>query len=389
MTISLDRAGLHDLEKVLGAGISSLDITEKERAQVIARYEGVGQTLDEHWSDSTAANKVYVQGSFALGTVTRKIHRNDDVDIDLVVVRGIQRSSITQRDLKADTGAGLRKFAASSQPRAVLDESERCWTLEYPGMHLDVLPAIPDVSPERGSDDGILITDHDVRSWLQSDPLGYADWFRKVALEEVLAKEAFLAERGGVDVADVPSWTRKTTLQLAVQALKRHRDIYFTGRLDERPSSVIITTLAARAYRPGGNLFDVMSAIASGLVDHIEVIDGHYVIANPVLLEENFADCWVREPWRASALFEWAEAVARDINGIAAQAGNDNVLKGVRLVLGENAALAGARALSRPHVDARRSGQLRTQNGFGTLTTAGAASATRLVRDHNFHGGHG
>lgn len=386
MTIALESAAVHDLEKVLGASISTLDITEKERAQVIARYKDVGEVLDKHWSESTALNRVYVQGSFALGTVTRKIHRNDDVDIDLVVVRGIQSSSTTQVELKADTGAGLRKFAASSTPRPELEESERCWTLEYPGMHLDVLPSIPDVTADRGTNEGILITDHDEKLWLRSDPLGYAKWFGDVALEEMRAEEALLAKRG-VDVADVPTWTRKTTLQLAVQALKRHRDIYFTGRLDMRPSSVIITTLAARAYRPGGNLFDVMRSIASSLGEQIQVIDGHYVVANPVMPEENFADCWVRESWRAEALFEWVDVVARDIGAIAARAGNDQVLKSVSVVLGENAALAGARALGRPQVDARHSGQLRAQNGLGTLALGSTASATRPVRNHNFYGG--
>jgi hypothetical protein len=386
MTISLEPAAVHDLEKVLGAGISTLDITENERAQVLARYQGVGDTLNEHWSASTADNRVYVQGSFALGTVTRKVHRNDDVDIDLVVVRGIQSSSTTQADLKTDVGAGLRKFAVSSDPRAALEESERCWTLEYPGMHLDVLPAIPDPSAGQGSENGILITDHDVRSWLKSNPLGYAMWFREAALEEVLAKEAFLAERG-VDVADVPSWTRKTTLQLAVQALKRHRDLYFTGRLDQRPSSIIITTLAAHAYQPEGNLFEVLRGITSRLLDHVEVMGGKYVVANPVMPEENFADSWGNEPWRAAALSEWAEAVYQSINGIAARTGTEHVLKGVQTVLGQKAALAGAEALSRPHVDARRSGLLRAQNGVGTLAIGGPAGAARLVKDHNFHGG--
>jgi hypothetical protein len=108
MTISLERTGFRDLEKVLGIGISTLDITAKEKAQVTSRYESVGAILNEHWADSMADNEVYVQGSFALGTMTRKFHRNDDVDIDLVVLRGIQASSTTQSDLKEDTGAGLR-----------------------------------------------------------------------------------------------------------------------------------------------------------------------------------------------------------------------------------------------------------------------------------------
>jgi hypothetical protein len=86
-------------------------------------------------------------------------------------------------------------------------------------------------------------------------------------------------------------------------------------------------------------------------------------------------------------MFEWAEAVSRDINAIAAHSGNDNVLKGVRMVLGENAALAGARALSNPLVEARQSGNLRAQNGIGTLAITGAATTTRPVRNHTFHGG--
>jgi len=386
MTIALERAGFRDLEKILGAGISSLDITAKEKALVTSRYEEVGAVLNEHWAESTANNQVYVQGSFALGTMTRKFHRNDDVDIDLVVLRGIQANSTTQADLKKDTGVGLQKFAAASQGKPSLVESERCWTLEYSGMHMDILPAVPDTSPERGSDDGILITDHDVRSWQRSDPRGYAAWFKEVAREEVLLKEALLAKRG-VDVDEVPDWTSKTTLQLAVQTLKRHRDIYFTDRLDKRPSSIVITTLAARAYQQGESLFDVLRSIAGRFVGHIEVINGQYVIANPVMPEENFADCWANERWRAAALFEWAEAVSRDINEIAARSGNDNVLKGVEMVLGKSAAVAGARALSNPFFEARQAGNLRVENGAGTLAVAGAISTTRSVRDHTFHGG--
>lgn len=386
MTIALERAGFRDLEKILGAGISSLDITAKEKALVTSRYEEAGAVLNEHWAESTANNQVYVQGSFALGTMTRKFHRNDDVDIDLVVLRGIQANSTTQADLKKDTGVGLQKFAAASRGKPSLVESERCWTLEYSGMHMDVLPAVPDTSPERGSDDGILITDHDVRSWQRSDPRGYAAWFKEVAREEVLLKEALLAKRG-VDVDEVPDWTSKTTLQLAVQTLKRHRDIYFTDRLDKRPSSIVITTLAARAYQQGGSLFDVLRSIAGRFVEHIEVINGQYVIANPVMPEENFADCWANERWRAAALFEWAEAVSRDINEIAARSGNDNVLKGVEMVLGKSAAVAGARALSNPFFEARQAGNLRVENGAGTLAVAGAISTTRSVRDHTFHGG--
>jgi hypothetical protein len=51
-----------------------------------------------------------------------------------------------------------------------------------------------------------------------------------------------------MDVEEVPDWYVKTTLQRTVQALKRHRNIYFVDGPENRPASIIITTLAARAY---------------------------------------------------------------------------------------------------------------------------------------------
>ena len=78
--------------------------------------------------------------------------------------------------------------------------------------------------------------------------------------DEIKEKLKVLAKR--MDIAAVPDWPVKTTLQQTVQALKRHRDIYFTEALDLRPASIIITTLAAHAYRgSGGDLYEVLDDI--------------------------------------------------------------------------------------------------------------------------------
>jgi len=48
---------------------------------------------------------------------------------------------------------------------------QRCWTLQYPGFHVDVLGAVLD---EQAGGTGISITDTEVRRWLPSDPMGSA-----------------------------------------------------------------------------------------------------------------------------------------------------------------------------------------------------------------------
>ena len=84
-------------------------------------------------------NKVFAQGSFRLGTVVRNVHRNDDIDIDVLAMRDIERTSITQEELKAEVGDAVRRYSRrviSGNP--TVDESSRCWTLTWPGMHMDI-----------------------------------------------------------------------------------------------------------------------------------------------------------------------------------------------------------------------------------------------------------
>lgn len=383
MTISDGLLVASDLDLLLGAGVSSLDLTAHERAVVISRYHLVADALDSHWETTTGENQVYVQGSFLLGTVTRNIHKNDDVDIDLVAVRGIDKSSTSQLALKVDTGRGLTKVGNTPEAsRPILDESDRCWTLGWPQMHLDVLPGIPDTD---GSETGVLITDKKVTQWQPTDPLRYARWFHDAASRE-RAERSRLITASGVDISEVPEWQLKTNLQLVIQILKRHRDIYFTDRLHLRPSSIVITTIATHAYIPGNDLYGSLRAVAAGMADHIHYVDGRYVIANPVLPEENFADYWGSEPWRPRELSRWIEALKVDVESIPARRGNQHVLDRIGHVLGPKAQVASAQTFGRSMANARRSGALRTATGSATLSTSGNANSS-LVPDHDFYGG--
>jgi hypothetical protein len=383
----MTRFSSHALDELLGIGISQLDITPGERSLAVARYRAVARSLAEHWDTDPHDGLVYPQGSMRLGTVTRNIHQNDEIDIDLVARRDQPKESTTQAELKTDTGVGLQKFVLG-QPEGApdLDEGKRCWTLNYTGFHLDVLPALPNI--DASSESAIIITDKEVLRWQFSNPIAYADWFHHVMAKEIQDRLKVIAKR--MDIAQVPDWQVKTTLQQTVQALKRHRDIYFTDELDQRPASVIITTLAAHAYRGGGDLYEVLDDITDKMPGFVEHDGNRYVVANPVEPKENFADRWNSKPERAEAFFRWIEQAQADFDGLARlDGGLDTVIRKMADVFGAGPAQDAGRGLSRGIVETRRQGQLSYGAGTGILAGAAATGTRRVTRDHDFHGDHG
>lgn len=367
------------LDRLISDGLQSLDITPAEYERVTARYNELGDELDLHWTNTHGHNVISPQGSFLLGTVVRNIHRNDDIDIDCVALRDIDKTSTTQVDLKADVGAAARKYAAKPQsdyPKVT--QCTRCWTLTWAGMHLDILPAIPNL--EAGGTN-ILITDREVRRWLDSNPAGYAAWFRNQMREELIAERAMLSKK--LDIEDVPEWRVKTTLQLAVQALKRHRDIYFTDRLEDRPPSIIITTLAALAYRGHGELYDVLREITGTMGDNLARDAGRWVLANPAQPDENFADSWAGDPRRAANFFEWLENAQSTFEDLGRRPGLDRTVPLLAEAFGDRFAKAAAQSLGGSMHQARQDSKLQVVTG-GALV---AATTGRTVRNHAFGGG--
>jgi len=375
------------LNELLGTGISQLDITPAERRLAVARYTAVARTLGEYWDSDPNDGVVYPQGSMRLGTITRHYHRDDEIDIDLVARRDQPKESTTQADLKTDTGIGLEKFVLSGpEGSPTVDEGKRCWTLHYAGFHLDVLPALP--NPEARSDTALIITDTELFNWQFSNPIAYASWFHEVMAKEFEDKLKVIAKRMAIE--QVPDWQVKTTLQQTVQALKRHRDIYFTGMLELRPASIIITTLAAHAYRGGGELYEVLDDITDRMPAFVGYEGQRYVVANPVEPEENFADRWHGKPEKAAAFFRWIEQAKSDFDALARTGGGvDTVISKMASVFGERPAQEASRGFARGVVDSRRQGHLGYAVGTGALAATSAAGTRRVTRDHDFHGHYG
>jgi hypothetical protein len=301
------------LASILQTTADVLDIPDHVYEDATLKYEDVGEHLSADDSDLRRyAPQIYPQGSFRLGTVVRPCGRDDEYDIDLVCQVGIAKEGITQVDLKNKIG---RRLKAREDLAKIISPLRRCWTLAYPsqagmpGFHMDVLPSIPN---EERRPTGILLTDTELTKWQKSNPIAYADWFRKRMEVIFKIRKTALAESMRVSIEDVPEWRVKTPLQRSVQILKRHRDIYFQQKPEVRPVSITLTTLAAHAYQNQEDVFDALTCIAARMSTFIENRNGKWWVQNPVDPDENFADKWNEYPERREAFMQWLKKVETD-----------------------------------------------------------------------------
>lgn len=225
--------------------------------------------------------------------------------------------NITQKRLKELVGIELASYASGHQMSHSPEERRRSWRLNYSDgarFHLDVLPSIPERLYQLNNE--IAITDNQLpnyvricNDWVCCNPIDYAEWFKdrmKVRLE-LMRKE--LAESLKANRADVPDYKIKTPLQRVVQILKRHRDITFAGNQDDKPVSILISTLAAHAYNNEADTLEALVGIVTSMPDFIEEKNGVLWVANPVNPSENFADKWHEYPQRQEIFLDWLTKV--------------------------------------------------------------------------------
>jgi len=324
------------LASVLETTADALDIPDHVYEDAILKYEDVGEHLAAEDSDLRDYKpQVYVQGSFRLGTVVQPYGRGGEYDIDLVCQLQIKKESITQKDLKAKVGARLRSRADLAR---ILESSRRCWVLEYPaqdgmpGFHMDVLPSIPN---EERQPTGILLTDTELTRWQKSNPVAYAEWFKKRMDIIFRARKAILAESMRASIEDVPDWRIKTPLQRCVQILKRHRDIYFEKKPDVKPASIILTTLAAHSYQNEEDIFDALSGVTKRMPAFIENRNGMWWVQNPVDDGENFTDKWKEYPERRIEFMAWLQKLSQDFANLSRAATVDDGLNVLNESLGQ------------------------------------------------------
>lgn len=326
------------LDEVLGV----LELSPAQSEAAKTSYEAVAEWLSDADDPVLQSIRIYVQGSTALGTTVRPLGK-DEHDVDLICFTPDYAAARQPAGLMQIVGARLRKH---TQYARMLEEKKRCWRLNYAReFHLDISPTIKNTVCTNG---GELVPDKRLRTWKPTNPKGYKRLFdqRAALLPRLRVETVQFAEDTRAETEPFPETARrKGVLRRTVQLLKRHRDVMFQDEdTDIAPISVIVTTLAARAYAycvgqfNFDTEFDVVVATIRLMPHFIErpVIAGKkiYLVANETTEGENFAERWNSEPERASAFFRWHEKVLADMEELAAIEGLDQLAAALEKLLG-------------------------------------------------------
>lgn len=339
----------HTGEELIEDLAKALDIPAERYASADRSYRSVCAWLERPGSRFEHVHiYAYTQGSFRLGTAIRPLSGEEDYDLDIVCEFSVAKSALTQKQLHDDLGHELKLYAE----RHSMNPPEgwrRCWTLNYADtaqFHMDVLPAVPDAQRQRllrearsmslafvEKSVGITDSEHEnyrVRSddWPVSNPNGYAEWFyeRMRPVFETRRRAMMLAE-AKADVSQIPAFRVKTPLQSAIQILKRHRDMRFSEDSGGRPTSIVVSTLAAHAYQQETTISGALLSILTRMDQFILRQGDDHWIANPSDPRENFADMWRDEPERKDAFYDWLETARTDFRQAAEQDSVDGFIE--------------------------------------------------------------
>ena len=303
--------------------LERIEIPDSAYEAAKTRYEDIGAWLCRPESAVREFDPViFPQGSFLLGTVTRPPDADGDYDLDLAVKlrRGVTKRSHTQKQLKEMIGAELEAYRKARGIKAALDEKRRCWRVEYAdrmSFHIDAVPCIPEDDERqqmikeaivaRNVDEALLAADvapltvsitdkarEDYAAlcadWNVSNPQGYGRWFAgRVRLAERTVRDRLRMEKRA-EVEELPVYKLKAPLQRVVQLLKLHRDAMFKDDPDHQPISIIITTLAARAYEGQEDVTEALLHTVNTMGQHVHSAAPR--VPNPVNPAEDFSDKW-------------------------------------------------------------------------------------------------
>ena len=402
---------MHDFNRITRQGSSShgltvtfldhlcmaLDLTKTQRTKAEDHYAAITKILSSEDSQLLQFSPLlHVQGSFLQKTMVKPMV-GVGYDIDLICLLHNSRHLGPDRIFTIIVEALKSRYPD-------MEVKNRCCRINYSGeFHMDIIPA----SPEHDHDSTrILIPDRPRKKFLPSCPKPFASWFEDIThlkpkFSESLFESVINCSASSAVIEPLPDYDgmNQEPLRRFVQILKAARNHYYQDLSCKPPTSIVLTTLTAHAYKKAvlGTTFDsmlhVFRAVASDLHSYVEVgrdADGtlRLTLKNPQDDRENFLDSWENDEESLGHFNAWQREVVTFIDQMIqsedASQGIDGAHKRLAHTFGEPAATAAVRRVA----TTRREDVLIGRAGFtssGLLVPASAAGA-RPTPPQTFHG---
>ena len=274
----------------------------------VERMETLADWLDRE--DSPLAGRVqllYPQGSMAVNATIASCRERDEFDIDVIAQLLLPPGTAPQTVL--DLLYKAIKGERGSRYYSMTKRNTRCVTIKYAEMHLDVTPA--ELLVDRDPRTSFIFHHRPEEPHLPgrrvlANPFGFADWFntitpRDVAYSEFFEKRAREADPLLAKVADteevpdqIPAFLKPPAV-VALQLIKRNRNIQYENRAGRRPPSVMLAKLIAESGSATGRPFAELLYQSRRLLKLLEAYhrQGALIhVVNPRCEEDVFTDRW-------------------------------------------------------------------------------------------------
>lgn len=341
--------------------IKKLDLTPAMYKNAKEKYDA----LKEFLKDKDENIEFYPHGSFMLGTTVRpyKEQKERNYDLDSICLFDKRKNETTPNELRTQ----LKDLLESTEIyNSKLDIYERCITINYAdygsiSFNIDVVPSAiaTDDTKKQMICDGCSpeyvntaievaeVNEDKPDKWISSNPQAYVKWFEEI--NEPFANEYRIERKRRIfesnkelysSEEDVPEYFNKSSLQMAIQLLKRARDVYFSriGKEDLKPISAIISTIVLDTAKRGliphsADVTEVITIVLKELKTYSkyqqlseekfkELYESKVTISkkgskwemwNPVNPKDNLVDKWNRESDCAKLFFKWVSKLDKTI----------------------------------------------------------------------------
>jgi hypothetical protein len=294
------------LDRLLAEIAFSVQLPPSLHRKATSRYKAVREFLEGTENFEDQIEHFYPQGSMAIDATITNRGTDDEYDIDIVAQLGGRFLSMTPNEILDDLFNALDGYRGLKVVRQT-----RCVTIYYAdGMHLDITPALRD----QGTTERQSVITHakgpDAREdddFVPMNAYGFVSWFQgrtplelKVVAEFDRRWRSFEAShyRADADIEEVPDQTEflvKNTATLALQLLKRYRNIRYATYDRRIPPSVMLSYYAAAAARPDMTLSQMLMQLCRRIAREIRTASERSLllhVANPAYADDVFTDRW-------------------------------------------------------------------------------------------------
>jgi hypothetical protein len=393
------------IDRILSEIALSIQLPPSLHDQATGRYEAVRRYLEATTAFRDQIEHFYPQGSMAIDATISARGTDDEYDLDIVTQLGDRFRGLAPLAILIELEAALSDYPVQKVLRQT-----RCITLFYADkMHLDVTPALrvygtldreSEITHAKGpapsADDRLV----DMNAY------GFAEWYRQRTPIELRLAKAFQRRwldhagriRADAEVDDVPDqcdFIVKNTATLALQLIKRFRNIRYARYTGRIPPSVMLSYYAGMAAQPNMSLSEMVGRLATWIIGDIErasMYGQKLRVANPVCPDDVFTDRWPESIAQQNEFARHLKDLVASLDKMRkGELFPDAMMDELRENFGDRVVTRAADQIAgEVGAGIQQSRQRHTRRGGLILPAAGAASVVKttgaVARPHTFYG---